>query len=342
MISEIKIRLISYLKKTKPIQKIAIVGKTRLAYELYHAIANKFADQWIFAGFFNDEEIETTGFETVSGGNLQQLADYARVGDIDTIYIAFDLTIEASIKKLIEELADSTATVYYVPDLYAFRLLKSKIYIENERPMISIYDPNLEAMNSFIKRLFDIILSASILTVIAIPLVLIGLGIKLTSRGNILFKQHRYGLKGEEIVIWKFRTMKVTEDGDKVEQVHRGDSRVTRFGAFLRRYSLDELPQFINVIQGRMSVVGPRPHAVVHNQWYRQKIRGYMLRHKVKPGITGWAQINGCRGETDTLDKMEKRVMYDLDYIKNWSLWLDIKIVWLTIYKIISGQLMAY
>ena len=158
-------------------------------------------------------------------------------------------------------------------------------------------------------------------------MVLIALAVRLTSPGPILFKQRRYGLNGQEILVYKFRSMRVTEDGDTVKQATKNDSRITPVGAFLRKSSLDELPQFLNVLQGRMSLVGPRPHAVAHNELYRKLISGYMLRHKVKPGITGWAQINGYRGETDTLEKMQQRINYDLEYLRNWSLSLDLQIL---------------
>jgi putative colanic acid biosynthesis UDP-glucose lipid carrier transferase len=165
----------------------------------------------------------------------------------------------------------------------------------------------------------------------------IAAGVKLSSPGPVIFRQRRYGLDGREIVVYKFRTMTVTEDGAVVRQATRADGRVTRFGAILRRYSLDELPQLINVLQGRMSVVGPRPHAVAHTELYRKLIKGYMFRHKVRPGITGWAQVNGLRGETDTLEKMERRIAYDLDYLREWSLQLDLRIVLRTVLVVFDG-----
>lgn len=172
------------------------------------------------------------------------------------------------------------------------------------------------------------------ITLLISPLLIaIALGVKLSSPGPVLFKQDRYGLGGKKIKVWKFRSMKVMENDAVVTQATKNDPRVTRFGAFIRRTSLDELPQFLNVLQGSMSIVGPRPHAVAHNEQYRQIVDNYMIRHKIKPGITGWAQINGYRGETDTLDKMEKRVRYDIQYMQNWSLWLDLKIIFLTIFK---------
>jgi putative colanic acid biosynthesis UDP-glucose lipid carrier transferase len=172
-----------------------------------------------------------------------------------------------------------------------------------------------------------------VLLLISPLLLMIAAAIKLTSKGPVLFRQDRYGLDGKRIGVYKFRSMKVMENGGAVTQAKRNDSRVTAVGAFLRRTSLDELPQFFNVLLGEMSVVGPRPHAVAHNEEYRKQVAYYMLRHKVRPGITGWAQINGWRGETDTLEKMEMRVKYDLDYIRNWSLFFDVRIVFKTVFK---------
>jgi putative colanic acid biosynthesis UDP-glucose lipid carrier transferase len=191
----------------------------------------------------------------------------------------------------------------------------------------------LRGTYALIKRLEDIVISSIILVLIAVPLMVIALAVKITSKGPVIFKQSRYGLNGKEIKIWKFRSMTVTEDSDNVTQATKNDSRFTKIGAFLRRTSLDELPQFFNVLQGKMSVVGPRPHALAHNEKYRAVIDYYMLRHKIRPGITGWAQVNGWRGETDTVEKMEMRIKYDLDYIRQWSLWMDVKIVFYTIFR---------
>ena len=214
-----------------------------------------------------------------------------------------------------------------------FELLHARSESINGLPSISIFDSPMDGAWSVVKRLEDIVLSSIILTMIALPLMLIALAIKLTSPGPVLFRQRRYGLDGRPIMVWKFRSMSVQENGAVVTQATRNDSRITPLGAFLRRTSLDELPQFFNVLRGEMSVVGPRPHAVAHNEQYRKQVSGYMLRHKVKPGITGWAQINGWRGETDTLDKMQKRVEFDLQYIEHWSVWLDLKIILLTLFK---------
>jgi putative colanic acid biosynthesis UDP-glucose lipid carrier transferase len=189
-----------------------------------------------------------------------------------------------------------------------------------------------------VKRATDIIISSLILSLIW-PLMLgIAIAIKRGSPGPVFFKQRRYGLDGKEILVYKFRTMTVCEDGARIEQAKKNDQRITRLGAFLRRTSLDELPQFINVLEGTMSIVGPRPHAVAHNEQYRKLIRGYMIRHKVRPGITGWAQVNGLRGETETVDKMKKRVEYDLDYLKHWSASLDIRIIFRTLFVVWKGS----
>jgi len=198
---------------------------------------------------------------------------------------------------------------------------------------ISLLESPLIGTSEWLKRFGDLLFASGILAIIMIPMLVIALSIKLTSKGPILFKQKRFGLDGKEIKVWKFRSMSVCEDGDQVIQATKNDSRITPVGSFLRKTSLDELPQFFNVLQGSMSVVGPRPHAVSHNEEYRVLIGGYMLRHMVKPGITGWAQINGWRGETDSLDKMEGRVEHDLWYIKHWSVWLDIKIIFLTVFR---------
>ena len=197
-------------------------------------------------------------------------------------------------------------------------------------------------MNGLVKRLEDLLLSALILVLISPLMLIVSVAVKLSSPGPVIFGQRRYGLDGKEIVVYKFRTMCVMEDGPSVPQATQDDPRVTRVGAFLRRASLDELPQFLNVLQGRMSIVGPRPHAVAHNETYRKVINGYMVRHKVKPGITGLAQVNGFRGEIQSLDKMRKRVEFDLEYLRNWSLRLDLRIILQTALIVLKGDRHAY
>lgn len=318
-------------------RKVAIVGATNLGFELESIFEREAWLGYSFAGYYDDRTKKEDGrlqrAEQGLSGNINELIQMVNEQKIDAIYITLPLKAEDRIKQILSALSDTTAAVYYVPDLFGFDLLRAKM--ENLRgiPIISVHDTPFYGIDGFSKRMFDIIVSTLILVVISIPLLIIALGVKITSPGPAMFKQRRYGFKGEEITVWKFRSMTVAEDGDKVKQATKNDARITEFGAFLRRTSLDELPQFINVLQGRMSIIGPRPHAVAHNEFYRGQIKGYMLRHKVKPGITGLAQISGYRGETETLDKMDGRIRYDLEYIRNWSLMLDCKIFLKTIFN---------
>jgi putative colanic acid biosysnthesis UDP-glucose lipid carrier transferase len=257
----------------------------------------------------------------------RDFADFVRNKSIDRVYLALPMAKAPRIEELLRELGDTTASVYFVPNIFAFDLVQARCVEINGMPVFSICDSPLHGMSGFWKHFFDVALASIALLLIWPVLAATALAIRLTSPGPALFKQRRYGLNGEEILIYKFRTMTVCEDGSSLAQATKHDRRVTRLGAFLRRTSLDELPQIINVLEGKMSFVGPRPHAVAHNEEYRRLISGYMLRHKVRPGITGWAQVNGLRGETSTVDKMHQRVQYDLDYLKNWSLGLDLKIM---------------
>ena len=283
-------------------------------------------------GAFDDRTPDRLDLDGVAlKGDLQTMLEYAKSGQIDIVYITLPMHAEQRIIQIIEELSDTTASVYLVPDLFVFSLYKARWVTLGGMPVVSTFETPFHGTESWLKRVEDIVLASLILLLISPLLLLIAIGVRFSSPGPVIFKQNRYGLKGEVVEVWKFRSMTTCDNGGHVEQAKKNDARVTRFGAFLRRTSLDELPQFFNVLQGTMSIVGPRPHAVVHNEQYRKLIRGYMLRHKVKPGITGLAQVNGWRGETDTLDKMEKRVEYDLEYIQNWSLLLDISIIWKTV-----------
>lgn len=271
-------------------------------------------------------------------GDLTQLVADVHSKGIDFVYIALPMQEEKRIVRLIDALADTTASVYLIPDFFVFDLLHARWLNLGGLPVVSIFESPFHGVDGWLKQVEDWVLGSLILLLISPLLLLIALGVKLTSPGPVIFRQRRYGLNGQIVEVWKFRSMTVCEDGEHILQARKVDPRVTRFGAFLRRTSLDELPQFINVLQGSMSIVGPRPHAVAHNEQYRRLIHGYMLRHKVKPGITGWAQINGWRGETDTLDKMEKRIECDLEYIRNWSLWLDFKIILFTLFRGFLGK----
>ena len=265
-------------------------------------------------------------------GQLDVLVERARKGEVDIIYIALPLRAEPRINELVRKLADTTASVYMAADFDAFDLLRARWGSLGDVPVVSIHETPFYGVDGWLKRAEDIVVGSMILGLISLPMLFIALGVKLSSRGPVFFRQRRYGLNGEVIHVLKFRSMKVMEDGAKVTQATKNDDRITPFGRFIRRTSLDELPQFIHVVTGQMSIVGPRPHAVAHNEEYRKRIQGYMLRHKVKPGITGWAQVNGWRGETDTLEKMEKRIEHDLEYIRNWALLWDIKIIFLTVF----------
>ncbi|WP_243398722.1 undecaprenyl-phosphate glucose phosphotransferase, partial [Klebsiella pneumoniae] len=258
---------------------------------------------------------------------------FPKAGSVDRIYIALGAEQSKQIKNIARELTNTTCSVLLVPDLFTFNILQSRTEEINGVPVVPLFDTPLNGINMVFKRMEDIIVSSIILLLISPILIIISCIVKFTSPGPVFFRQIRYGMDGKPIRVWKFRSMTVMENDSKVVQATKNDVRVTKVGKFLRSTSLDELPQFFNVLFGQMSVVGPRPHAVAHNEQYRSLIQGYMLRHKVKPGITGLAQINGWRGETDTLEKMEKRIEYDLLYIRGWSIWLDLKIIFLTVFK---------
>jgi putative colanic acid biosynthesis UDP-glucose lipid carrier transferase len=293
-----------------------------------------------FAGYFDDRGASRLRDLPASEnlGTLERLADYARSHRVDVIYIALPMASQPRILRLLEELRDTTASIYFVPDIFVSDLIQARVDFVGELPVVAVCETPFYGFNGLVKRASDLVLATGILLLISPLMLAIAAGVKLSSPGPVLFKQRRYGVDGRKIVVYKFRSMTVAEDGDVVRQATRNDSRVTRFGAFLRRSSLDELPQFINVLQGRMSVVGPRPHAVAHNELYRKLIRGYMIRHKVRPGITGLAQVNGMRGETDTVDKMKMRIEYDLAYLRNWSIALDLKIVLKTVLVVLRKQ----
>ena len=314
----------------------AIVGMTELGEQLAMQMKSVPSLGLHTYGFYDDRDEERC--HPISpelgtrAGTLRDLVEAARTGEVDLIYIAFPLRAEPRINELLRQLSDTTASVYLAADFFVFDLLHTRWVTLGGVPTMSLHETPFYGVDGWLKRLEDIVVGGAILMVIAIPMLIIGVCVKLTSPGPALFRQRRYGLNGEVIDVLKFRSMTVTEDGDEIKQATKDDPRITNFGAFLRRTNLDELPQFLNVLGGSMSIVGPRPHAVAHNELYRKKVRGYMLRHKVKPGITGWAQVNGWRGETDTLEKMEKRVEHDLDYIRNWSLLWDLQIIFMTVF----------
>ncbi|MEO1496257.1 MAG: undecaprenyl-phosphate glucose phosphotransferase [Planctomycetota bacterium] len=279
-------------------------------------------------------------------GGVSELLVAARAGEIDTVYLTFPMRAEARLRDLLNKLADTTADVYIVPDFFVFELLHARLTNVGGLPAVSIHENPLYGIDGLLKRAADVVFSTLMLIALSAPMAVIGAAVKLTSPGPVFFRQKRYGLDGREILVWKFRSMRNDrcdggDAGTTVKQATKSDPRITPIGAFLRKTSLDELPQLFNVIGGSMSLVGPRPHASAHNEEYRTLIDGYMLRHKVKPGITGLAQVMGFRGETETLDKMEGRVRYDHEYIRTWSFSMDLEILFRTLF-VVFGQKNAY
>ena len=289
-------------------------------------------------GFYDDRvplgSMPAEGVEAPVLGPVSAVVEDLAEQRPDQIYIALPMRAEETSTALVNALRDTAIEVHFIPDVFVFNLLNARLRDVGGIPTISVYESPLGGPGRFFKRVEDVCLSVAILFVCLVPMLCIAAAIKLTSRGPAVFMQKRFGLNGEEITVWKFRTMVVSDERlEHSRQATRGDDRITALGRFLRRTSLDELPQFLNVLYGSMSVVGPRPHPIALNEQYRALIGGYMLRHLVKPGITGLAQVKGWRGETDTIEKMEKRVQYDIEYIRNWSIWLDLKIVAVTVFR---------
>jgi putative colanic acid biosynthesis UDP-glucose lipid carrier transferase len=309
-----------------------IIGANSVGFELFRRLPRKG-----FLGFFDFRSADRLP-DTIDPahliGHCKDVAEFARNHGVTSIYIALPLSNVPRIGEMIRELRDTTASIYFVPDVFAFDLIQGRLVEINGMPAISVCDTPFHGMDAVMKRVTDLVIASFALLLLGPLMLLIALAVKLTSQGPILFRQRRYGLNGEEIIVYKFRSMTVCEDGAVVSQARKGDQRVTPLGKILRSTSLDELPQLLNVLEGKMSVVGPRPHAVVHNELYRKLISGYMIRHKVRPGITGLAQVNGLRGETETVEKMRERVRFDLEYLSHWSPWLDLKIIFRTLWVI--------
>jgi putative colanic acid biosysnthesis UDP-glucose lipid carrier transferase len=282
------------------------------------------------AGFFDDRCIERLGDPKVNIlGDLASLADYARRHVVDIIFVALPIPHLQRVMLVLDNLRDTTASIYYVPDIFSFDLIQARTDNIEGIPVVAMCETPLHGLRGVGKRMFDIVLG-SLACVMFLPVaIVIAPLIKLTSNGPVIFAQRRYGLDGCEIKVYKFRTMTLVEDGNDMDmrQATKNDQRVTSIGRILRRYSLDELPQLINVLKGQMSLVGPRPHAVAHNEVYRKLIKGYMIRHKVLPGITGLAQVMGFRGETADISQMKGRVELDLEYLRRWSIGLDLSIL---------------
>ncbi|MBX3606149.1 MAG: undecaprenyl-phosphate glucose phosphotransferase [Piscinibacter sp.] len=306
-----------------------VIGGGPLGVRLARALEQERERGHDFLGFYDDRRAERLDPAAAARllGTLDQVRGTLARRQVDEVYIALPLSSQPRITRLLASLQDSTASVYLAPDVFGISIIQGRLQDLGGVPVVGMLETPFTGVNELVKRLSDIVLASLILLLIAPLLAVIAIGVRLDSPGPVIFRQRRNGLNGEEIVVWKFRSMTARDDGPQVTQARRNDPRITRLGAFLRRTSLDELPQFVNVLQGRMSIVGPRPHAVAHNEQYRRLVQAYMLRHKVRPGITGWAQVNGLRGETDTVDKMQARVEYDLEYLRNWSIGFDLRII---------------
>ena len=310
-------------------RRAIVVGAGNLGTELRGRFVNDSALGVDVVGFFDDRTLDRTQLDDPKSllGKLNDIPEYVNRNGIDLVYITLPMAAQPRTLGLLDALRDTTTSVYFVPDIFVSDLIQARVDHIQGMPVVALTETPTLGVSGIGKRISDVFIAGVILLMTWPLLVLLAVGVKLSSPGPIIFKQRRYGLDGQEILVYKFRSMRVCDDGKIIKQAGRCDPRTTPFGAFIRRTSLDELPQFFNVLQGRMSVVGPRPHAVAHNEQYRKLIKGYMLRHKVKPGITGWAQVNGLRGETATLDKMRARVQYDIDYMRNWSLVFDLMII---------------
>ena len=271
-------------------------------------------------------------------GNLKLLVEQAKAGLIDTVLVTLPMRAEKRIQQLLTELGDTTAAVYIVPDFFVFELLHSRWTEFGGVPVVSVFETPIYGVDSWVKRGFDFCIALFSVIMLSPILVACAIAVKCSSPGPIIFRQKRYGLDGREILVWKFRSMRTCDNGPVVIQATKNDLRVTKVGAILRRLSLDELPQLFNVIYGNMSLVGPRPHASAHNEQFRKLIKGYMMRHKVLPGITGMAQVFGSRGETDTIEKMQDRISLDHRYIREWSLWMDVRIIFRTFYVLLRHE----
>ncbi|MEO1615128.1 MAG: undecaprenyl-phosphate glucose phosphotransferase [Planctomycetota bacterium] len=334
-------------------RQVAIAGLNHLGRQTASNIESEPAYGFRLAGFYDDRDegrpeqsrsdqkdhAELLPEEQHSlEGNLADLVQRCRDGKVDTVLVTLPMRAEDRIRYLLDQLSDTTASVYIVPDFFVFELLHSRWTNLGGLPAVSVFENPLFGVDGLIKRVADVALALIALFAAGIPMTFIAIAIKLTSKGPVFFRQKRYGLDGKEILVWKFRSMRTCDNGPVVKQATKEDPRITPLGRVLRRTSLDELPQLFNVLDGNMLLVGPRPHASAHNEQYRGQIHGYMLRHKVKPGITGLAQVNGCRGETETVEKMEQRIKWDHQYIRSWSPWLDFKIMLKTVFVVLKQE----
>ncbi|MDB5851725.1 MAG: undecaprenyl-phosphate glucose phosphotransferase [Rhodoferax sp.] len=328
------------IRMSGPQRSVVIAGVNEVGLQIRQQFTDNLYLNTRVTGFFDDRGSTRLGELGSSPmlGRMTEMPDYVRRNAVDAIYLALPMASQPRILSLLDEMKDTTASIYFVPDIFMTDLIQGRLVNVGPMPVMAVCDTPFHGARGLVKRASDVVISATVL-VLASPLLLaLALAVKLTSPGAVIFKQRRYGLDGKEILVYKFRSMTSTDNGSVVHQATRNDARITPLGAILRKTSLDELPQFVNVLQGRMSIVGPRPHAVAHNETYRKLVKGYMVRHKVRPGITGWAQVSGYRGETETVDKMEMRIHYDLEYLRNWSLGFDLWIMVKTVLVILNDK----
>jgi putative colanic acid biosynthesis UDP-glucose lipid carrier transferase len=317
-------------------RRVVIIGASELGIKFASTVQQALWTGFNIVAFIDDNAQDKPGMINYVPvlQTPPSLSQYLTNEAIDEVWLALPLNAEARVKAILYELRHHTITTRFVLDIFGLDLLNHSITDVAGFPVLNIRSSPMTGMNRLIKAIEDRVLAAIILLFISPILLLVAIGVKLSSKGPIFFKQQRLGWDGRIIKVYKFRTMYQHQEVDgKITQATLNDKRITAYGSFLRKTSLDELPQFVNVLQGRMSIVGPRPHALAHNEIYKESIHAYMQRHHVKPGITGWAQVNGWRGETDTLNKMQKRIEYDLYYINNWSLGFDLQIILLTFFR---------
>ncbi|HEY5809470.1 MAG TPA: undecaprenyl-phosphate glucose phosphotransferase [Povalibacter sp.] len=329
-------------RSTHPLEtrKAVIIGANSLAQQLEQTLAGRPTLGIEVAGYFEDRSVPRLPSECLDRilGSLDDVAPYVTRHGIDIVYITLPMAPHPRVLELLSSLRDSTASIYFVPDLKVFELVQPRFDVVDGIPVIAVCESPYYGVRGIAKRMSDVAIAGTALLLLSPVLLLVALGVKRSSPGPVIYKQRRYGLDGKDITVYKFRSLNVVEDGaTSYTQVGRDDARVTSFGAFIRKTSLDELPQLFNVLQGDMSIVGPRPHAIAVNEQYRRQIPGYMVRHKVKPGITGWAQVNGYRGGDD-LDSMTMRITYDIEYLRHWSLGLDLIIMLKTASMILNDR----
>jgi putative colanic acid biosynthesis UDP-glucose lipid carrier transferase len=272
-------------------------------------------------------------------GNRADILDVVHSNNVRTVYIAVSLENSHLVEELYQGLANENVDIHWVPNIYSLDLINHSVKEMAGLPLLTLSESPLIGNHLLFKAVEDRVIAIIALILLGPLMLVIAALIKLDSPGPVIFRQSRTGWNGKEFHIWKFRSMKLHQaQNGEVKQATKDDNRITGIGRFIRKTSIDELPQLFNVLSGKMSMVGPRPHATEHNTDYDKRIRAYMTRHRIKPGITGLAQVNGYRGETDTLDKMKKRVEYDMQYINNWSFWLDLEILLKTIPALLRDE----